>query len=449
MSRREGGRGRAPNLRSSIYLSETDGLWHGWVTMGLKDNGAPDRRHRTGKTETEVTRKVRELEAKRDAGKVDRPGRAPTVEQWMTTYLNDIAARKLAPTTLESYWSDTRNWIIKHLGKHRLDRLQAEHLDKLYTRMLNEGKKPSHVLKVHRILSRALEIARRRGRVGENVAKQVDSPGAGDEEIEPLTQTEARRILAAAERRRNGSRWSVALALGLRQGEALGLRWKYVDLDGGSVRVWWQISRLKWRHGCDDVTACTEGKHRRACPKNCPKARRKAGRPHKCILPTAERLCPKNCDRHASTCPNRVGGGLVFRPPKGKSKRTIPLPPELIPILKAHRTKQKMERLAAANVWEDHDLVFCQPNGRPIDPRDDWDDWKDLLSQAGVRDARVHDGRHTAGTLLIEQGVHVRTVQEILGHSDIRLTQRYTHVATPMAADGMQRMGRALWGSQP
>ncbi|PRX63822.1 phage integrase family protein [Nonomuraea fuscirosea] len=137
----------------------------------------------------------------------------------------------------------------------------------------------------------------------------------------------------------------------------------------------------------------------------------------------------------------------MFRPPKGKSKRTVPLPPELLPILKAHRKRQREERIAAANVWEDHDLVFCQPNGRPIDPRDDWDDWKELLGVAGVRDARVHDGRHTAGTLLIEQGVHVRTVQEILGHSDIRLTQRYTHVASPMAADGMQRMGRALWGS--
>ncbi|MET8862296.1 site-specific integrase [Nonomuraea sp. NPDC004580] len=439
--------GRKPNGRSSIYLSETDGLWHGWVTMGVKDDGSPDRRHRTGKTEAEVTRKVRDLESKRDAGKSDKPGRAPTVEQWMTTYLDDIAARDLAPTTLESYWSDTRNWIIKYLGKHRLDRLLPEHLDKLYTRMLNEGKKPSHVLKVHRILSRALEIAVRRDRVGRNVAKLVDPPGAGGEEIEPLTQGEARRILKAAETRRNGARWSVALALGLRQGEALGLRWKYVDLDGGTVRVWWQISRLKWRHGCGDVAACTEGKHRRPCAKRCAKARRKSGRPHVCIPANAERLCPKDCDRHASTCPERTGGGLVFRPPKGKSKRTVPLPPELLPILKAHRKRQREERIAAANVWEDHDLVFAQPNGRPIDPRDDWDDWKELLDVAGVRDARVHDGRHTAGTLLIEQGVHVRTVQEILGHSDIRLTQRYTHVASPMAADGMQRMGRALWGS--
>ncbi|MFF0339678.1 tyrosine-type recombinase/integrase [Kribbella sp. NPDC004875] len=90
-----------------------------------------------------------------------------------------------------------------------------------------------------------------------------------------------------------------------------------------------------------------------------------------------------------------------------------------------------------------------RPDGRPIDPRKDWDDWKDLLAVADVRDARVHDGRHTAATVLIELGVHVRIVQEILDHSDIRLTQRYTHVASPMAADAAQQMGRALWGGTP
>lgn len=313
-------------LVAVYYTAERDGLWHGYVTMGVKDDGSPDRRHRRGKNEAEVTRKVRELEAKRDAGKVDRPGRAPTVEAWMTTYLDDIAGRELQPNTLQSYWSDTRNWIIPNLGKHRLDRLLPEHLDKLYAQMLKAGKKPSHVLKVHRILSRALEIAVRREKVGRNVAKLIDAPGADESEIEPLTQAEARRILTAAEAWRNGARWTVALALGLRQGESIGLRWKYVDLDGGTVRVWWQLSRLKWHHGCDDVKACTAGKHRLACPKRCPKAKRPSGRPHKCIPADDERLCPKDCDRHASTCPDRTGGGLVFRKPKGKSKRTIPLP---------------------------------------------------------------------------------------------------------------------------
>jgi site-specific recombinase XerD len=93
----------------------------------------------------------------------------------------------------------------------------------------------------------------------------------------------------------------------------------------------------------------------------------------------------------------------------------------------------------------EHDLVFCEADGRPIDPRDDWEEWKALLAEAGIRDGRIHGGRHTAGTLLIEQGVHVRTVMEVLGHSGLRLTQRYTHVASPAAKDAAARMGSALW----
>jgi site-specific recombinase XerD len=71
---------------------------------------------------------------------------------------------------------------------------------------------------------------------------------------------------------------------------------------------------------------------------------------------------------------------------------------------------------------------------------------KTLLKQAGVRDARVHDARHTAATLLIEQGVHIRVVQEVLGHIRVTTTERYTHVATLQIKDASERMSKALWG---
>lgn len=138
----------------------------------------------------------------------------------------------------------------------------------------------------------------------------------------------------------------------------------------------------------------------------------------------------------------------MFRPPKGRSRRVVPLPNELVPVLRAHQEVQQIEQMVAGDGWAEHDLVFARADGRPIDPRDDYDDWKDLLKAAGVRDARVHDGRHTAGTLLIEMGVQVRTVQEILGHSDIRITQSYTHVASQVAKDAAERMGKALWGDK-
>jgi site-specific recombinase XerD len=137
----------------------------------------------------------------------------------------------------------------------------------------------------------------------------------------------------------------------------------------------------------------------------------------------------------------------VFRRPKGKSRRQITMPAELVDAMRLQQQAQAVEREQAGSAWQDLDLVFAQPDGSPIDPRRDWEDWKDLIRAAGVRDVRVHDVRHTAGTLLVAQGVHIRAVQEILGHSDVRTTEGYTHVASEIARDAATRMGRALWGA--
>ena len=123
----------------------------------------------------------------------------------------------------------------------------------------------------------------------------------------------------------------------------------------------------------------------------------------------------------------------------------MPIPPPLIPLLREHLKWLDEEREKAGTLWKEHDLLFCQPNGRPIDPRADWEDFKSLLLEAGVRDTRVHDGRHTAATLLMEQGADIRTVMEILGHSQMSVTKRYLHVSTPMAQEAMRRVGNVLW----
>lgn len=241
----------------------------------------------------------------------------------------------------------------------------------------------------------------------------------------------------------------MGLALGLRQGEALGLRWKYVDLEVGAVRVWWRLSRANWRHGCEDPHACGEKRHRAPCPKKCATHRHGADCPGDCTKKkhACPRPCPRDCRGHADRCPKRHTGGLVFREPKGKIKRTVVLPPELVRLLRRHRAAQRRERMAAGDRWEENDLVFCREDGRAIARNDDWREWKGVLKAAGVRDARVHDGRHTAGTLLVEQGVHIRTVQEILGHRSVKTTERYVHVASPMAQAAAQSMGTALWGA--
>ncbi len=102
---------RKANLESSIYFG-SDGRWHGRVTMGTKNDGSPDRRHRSAKTETEIKRKVKELERQRDQGRATKAGRVPTVARWMETYLTDIASLTLKPRSLDDYWSKTRNDIV-------------------------------------------------------------------------------------------------------------------------------------------------------------------------------------------------------------------------------------------------------------------------------------------------------------------------------------------------
>ena len=162
----------------------------------------------------------------------------------METWLTTIAPRRIRRSTLEStYAPKVRNRIIPGLGKHRLDRLTPEHVERFYTRLEAEGLAPATVLQIHRILSRALKVAMQRGYVARNVATLVDAPSASQDEIEPLTLEEASADHRLAATSRNGTRWSVALALGLRQGEALGLRWQYVDLDAGTLTVRWQLQR--------------------------------------------------------------------------------------------------------------------------------------------------------------------------------------------------------------
>jgi integrase len=432
MTKRDSTRG--PNGRSTIYEG-TDGWWHGRVTMGVKPDGTPDRRHVRGRTRAIVADKVKELERKRNAGAVAKAGRVPTVAEWMRTWLTTIAPRTASDDTVQwTYRPKVEHWIIPRLGGHRIDRLQPEHLDEFYLGLKAEGLAPKSVLMIHQILSRALKMAVRRNIVARNVATLVDSPTFRETEIEPLTAVEARRILGAVSKMRNGARWSVALALGLRQCEALGMRWSCLDLDEGTLRVF-QLQRERYRHGCDDARVCAKPHHVAGCPAPCDR--------HKKRCP---KMCAPDCTGHAQHCPERVGGGWVFRAPKGGRARTVAVPPPLVKAPRRQRTAQAKEQLSAGESWDDQwDLVFAKTTGRPLDPHEDWEEWKRICASVGVRDARVHDARHTAATLLLEQGVDIRVVQGILGHATLAVTRRYTHVTDKLARDAAARMGRALW----
>ena len=166
---------RAASGESSIYRGN-DGRWHGYVSMGLKRDGERDRRHVSGQRRADVVGKVRALEDTRDAGVVLVSGRAPTVAAWLLHWHQTIAVRRLRPKTFEGYGQQIRNHLVPHLGHHRLDRLQPEHVEAAWRELEAEGLSPATVLMNHRILSRALKVAMQRGQVSRNVVTLVDAP---------------------------------------------------------------------------------------------------------------------------------------------------------------------------------------------------------------------------------------------------------------------------------
>lgn len=397
---------RASNGRSSIYQSD-DGRWHGWVTIGVKANGTPDRRHRVGKTQKALTAKVRKLERERDAGTVLDPGRPPTVEEWLTHWVQFVAKPAVRPKTFTGYEVDVRVHAIPRLGAHRLDRLQPEHIDALFATMSGNGSSPGTVDHVRRTLVTAFNAAVARGRLNRNPAKIAATPRQEAVEVEPLSTEDARALLTAAADERNGTAWIIAVSLGLRRGEVLALRWTDFDAEEGTLTVRRALSRRTWQHGCADEPC---------------------GR-------------KRGCD-----CPERHGGGLVFDEPKtGAGRRTLALPAPLVDALRFHRQRQLEERLRAGDQWNDFGLIFAQATGQPLDPDGHTKGWNTFLERTGVRPARLHDARHTAATLLLLQGVDPRTVLDIMGWSHLSMTKRYQHVVPALRRAAADKMTAILW----
>jgi integrase len=397
---------RAPNGTSTIYKG-TDGSWHGRVTVGVKDDGRPDRRHVSGKTEAAVTAKVRKLEKERDTGTVRKPGKPWTVERWLTHWVENIAVISVTENTIDGYRVAVKVHLIPGLGRHRIDRLEPEHAERFYARMQANGSAAATAHQAHRTLRAALNEAVRRGHLTRNPAALAKAPRlTEEEEVEPYSIEEVQRLLTEAGKRRNSARWAVALALGLRQGEVLGLKWTDVDLDGGVLRVRRGRLRPRYEHGCGDAP----------------------------------------CGRKAGYCPERKQVRSDTKDVKSRAgRRSIGLPDELVTILRRHRDKQDREREAAGRLWHDEGWVFATPVGRPLNPNTDYHEWKDLLRAAGLRDARLHDARHTAATALLLLGVPDRVVMGIMGWSSEEMRRRYQHMTAAVLKDVATRLGRLLW----
>ncbi len=418
------GRPRVPasDTTPSKYRG-SDGRWHARITMGKRLDGTPDRKHLSRATKAELDRAVRQLERSRDTGQYSWTDADSTLEQWLEHWLQAILPTSVRWKTLSTYRSQMRTHVIPALGAARLSELRAETLEELYRRMLDAGSSPHVVHAVHRVLRSALNEALRRRRLTSNPALVARPPRVPVVEVQPLTRDECMDILDAARSRRNSARWSVALSLGLRQGEALGIRWSDVDWDAGTLKIRRSVQRHTWEHGCQgSLRGRGEG------------TGEAAGCGH----------------RRGAECPQRRNGGIHLVEPKtAASRRTMALPEPLIRELRHHRVTQSQERLAIGSLWcADLDLLFPDEIGRAVDPARDRREWKHLLKSAGVREVRLHDARHTAATLLLIQGVDLRTTMAIMGWTEMATAQRYSHAVDELRIEAARRMGRTLW-SQP
>ena len=199
-----------------------------------------------------------------------------------------------------------------------------------------------------------------------------------------MTPKQARTFLEAVKGDRLEALYRVALALGLRKGEALGLRWQDADLDGAQLRVRYSMQRI-------------EGKLQ-----------------------------------------------LVETKTK-RSRRTISMPVSVVSALRLHRARQLQERLLAGAKWQDSSLIFTTTIGTPIDGRNVNRHFNAILKEAGLPKKHFHDLRHTCASLLLAQGVHPRVVMEILGHSTIGMTMNtYSHVIPALQQDAAALMDALL-----
>ena len=225
----------------SIYQRASDGRWVGVVDLGWV-GGKRVRRTVSARTLREARVKFRALKAQVEGGVT---GEDVTVEAWFTLWLDAIASRRVRPRTLDTYRGYVRAWVIPYLGRHRLSKLRAAHIEALYDAMRKEGRADATVRQVHAIIKRGLTDAVQREQLVRNPADVATAPKVpkGSHHAH-LGTDDARKVLGAAQGDTERlARVVVAILLGLRQSEALGLRWS--DLVGSSLAIERGLQRLK------------------------------------------------------------------------------------------------------------------------------------------------------------------------------------------------------------
>lgn len=216
-----------------------DGTYYGAIRLG------DERKWAYGETRKEVVDKLKELARKYEEG-MDLNGGQFTVSDFLKRWLADVVAQRNKPRTHESYEQILNDHVIPKLGKLTLTELKPDRVQGLLNDLTKQGLSPRTVNYVRAILRRALNQAVLWRYVTYNVATLVTPPRVEKHKVEPLTRDEARKLLDALKGHRLEALYLMALLLGLRRGEVLGLRIADLDFDAGTVRI---EGALQWQRG--------------------------------------------------------------------------------------------------------------------------------------------------------------------------------------------------------
>jgi integrase len=399
MAKRGQNQGGAPRLRK-------DGRWECRVNLGII-NGKRVRKSLFGKTSAECGEKLISALADQQKGlpiAIDKGNLGDHLDAWLERSVRQYAD----PATFDSYQQNVSLYLaprdehgrclpLPSLGGLRLSKITPDHIRAWITSMrertserTNQPLSPRTTYLALMVLRTALNAAVSDGLVARNVARLVKGPRAAKgSKMAPLDAEQSKKFLSVLPGERLEAAYVVALRLGLRQAEVLGLRWGDVDFEGRTLKVEQTVKRV----------GRAEGKTE-----------------------------------------------LIFSAPKTESSRRLPSMSEpLIVALKAHRARQAEERLAAGTRWQANDLVFCTRVGGPIDAAVLWRTFKRLLVKAELPPIRFHDLRHSTASLLFKEGVPMKVISELLGHSSIRITADiYSHLTRGTMDETAATMDRIL-----
>lgn len=276
-----------------------------------------------------------------------------TVKEFLERWLAEYAWPNLAPRTAEGYEHIIRRRLIPALGPAPLSQLHPEDLQGYYAKKLAAGRldgngalSPRTVWR-HRITPHdALRSAVKRGLIGRNPADAVDPHRFQHPEMRTLDNDGVRAFLEAARSTPYYALFYLALFTGMRRSELLALQWADVNLDLAQM----SISR------------------------------------------TLHMAVP------SSDSPRRPRVAAWWHSPQSAAL-----------LLREHRDSQEVIRCIMGTALEGENLVFSQPDGKPLLPDTVTRAWVKLVRRASLRGIRLHDARRTDATLMLEAGIHPRS----------------------------------------